>query len=253
MPISEPNTLRIIQISDCHLPADPQASYRGQNADANLKAVMAQARRWRPDLLLVTGDLSEDAGEASYRRLAGLLGTAAVPILALPGNHDEPQVMRRYFSQGPWDGLDTVDFGAWRLILVDSKKTGAVAGSIRDSTLEGLRRILKANPRQHKLVALHHQPLPVGAAWIDRFRLEAPEQLFSVLDEDQGVRSVVWGHIHHAFEAERNGVRLLGAPSSVANSLPATARFELDERGPACRWLELTGQGKVETGVLLGR
>jgi hypothetical protein len=43
---------------------------------------------------------------------------------------------------------------------------------------------------------------------------------------------------------------LLGAPSTVANSLPQTRRFTLDLAGPACRWLELGVDGGVETGLL---
>jgi hypothetical protein len=36
----------------------------------------------------------------------------------------------------------------------------------------------------------------------------------------------------------------------VANSLPRTERFTLDLDGPSCRWLELSPDGTVETGVL---
>ena len=64
---------RLAQISDCHLSADPDKPYRGLRADTGLEAVIAATARWQPDAVLVTGDLSEDASESSYQRLAGHL------------------------------------------------------------------------------------------------------------------------------------------------------------------------------------
>ena len=61
---------------------------------------------------------------------------------------------------------------------------------------------------------------------------------------------MTWGHIHHPFDTTRKGVRLLGAPSSVANSLPNKQKFTLDLAGPACRWIELVEDGSVETGIM---
>lgn len=34
----------IVQISDCHLAADPAQPYRGRNADAGLRSVLAGAK-----------------------------------------------------------------------------------------------------------------------------------------------------------------------------------------------------------------
>jgi hypothetical protein len=45
-------------------------------------------------------------------------------------------------------------------------------------------------------------------------------------------------------------VTVLGSPSSVANSLPVRETFTLDLGGPACRWLELSSKGTIETGLL---
>ena len=50
---SEANFLRVVQISDCHLPADPRTPYRGQDADANLKGVWEKVVSWSPDLILL--------------------------------------------------------------------------------------------------------------------------------------------------------------------------------------------------------
>ncbi len=50
----------IAQVSDCHLSADPQTQYRGINPHHNLKTLMQKVKAMQPDLLLASGDLSED-------------------------------------------------------------------------------------------------------------------------------------------------------------------------------------------------
>ncbi len=244
------NALRIIQVSDCHVSSDPRADYRGENADRNLADLLPAMRAWQPDLVLLTGDISEDGSAASYGRVTALLGTLEAPLLALPGNHDLPDVMKRFFPQGPWDGLYQQVMKNWQLVLLDSTEQNRIGGLILQQELDQLDRCLSSSNAAFTFVALHHQPVPVNSAWIDRYALEDPESFFKVLDRNPRVRCVVWGHVHQEFQSMRGGVHLLGSPSTVANSLKETLRFTLDKAGPACRWLELTAEGEIETGLL---
>jgi Icc protein len=243
-------TLRVIQLSDCHVSADPDALYRGQSADANFQKVLRLAGQWNPALLLLSGDVSEDGSRESYERISGLLARTGVPVLALPGNHDVVEVMGRYFPLGPWDGPHVMEIENWQLVLLDSTEPDCISGSFSATNLEQIRASLNDNGRKHTLVALHHQPVEVGAPWIDRYMLESPARFFEVIDQSSRVRCISWGHVHHDFQVQRNGVTLLGAPSTVANSIPGTQRFTLDPAGPACRWLELSARGEVNTGLL---
>ena len=74
--------------------------------------------------MLVTGDLVQDdpAGYPHFRRLFGSLG---VPVLCLPGNHDEPRAMRRELAGEPFVLGGFVDLGRWRIVLLDSCIPGA--------------------------------------------------------------------------------------------------------------------------------
>ena len=126
-------------------------------------------------------------------------------------------------------------------------------GRLPADTLERLERALRESTAAHALLALHHQPLAVGSPWIDRYPLQEAQVFFAVVDRHQEVRGIAWGHVHQDFEAERNGVRLLGSPSTVANSLPGRTEFTPDLAGPACRWLELGPGGEIETGLVRPR
>ena len=250
MPRGALTDLRVVQLSDCHVAADPAAAYRGLDATRQLTGLLPAIRRWQPDLLLLTGDVSEDASAASYGRVSALLDSVGAPVLALPGNHDDPAVMRRYFPRGPWDGPLFHGARSWQFVLLDSTAPGRIDGVIPRGDLAKLKDGLRRSSAAHVLLALHHQPVPVGSPWIDKYALSDPEWLLTLLDAEPRLRALAWGHVHQDFEAERRGVRLLGAPSTVANSLPGRESFTLDVAGPACRWLRLAADGAVETGLL---
>lgn len=243
-----PVTLRLVQVSDCHVSADPQARYRGGDPRAGLSATLHAAKAWCPQLILATGDLSEDGSLESYAWLAGQFEALGAPVLALPGNHDHPRRMADAFSHCPTDDPLVHDVPGWRLILLNSSAEGVVAGRLTERMLSGLADAL-ASHHAAKLVLLHHPPLPVGSPWIDRYMLEAPERLWDLIDRPD-VLAVAWGHIHHAVALRHGHARLLGAPATSVNSLPGQQRFTPDPAGPACRWLELRSDGKLETGVL---
>lgn len=241
---------RLLQISDCHLSQDPATLYRGKSADAGLESLLPGIAAWRPHLVLATGDLSEDASAASYQRLGYFFRRLAVPVLALPGNHDDDLLMQQHFPHGPWDGPLVIQAGVWQLILLKSTLAGRIDGAITQADIQSVCLTLGSMPKKLVLLALHHQPVPVGATWIDRYMLQNPGALLDLVEEHEQVVGVLWGHVHQAFETRLAATRLLACPSTAANSKPATEKFEHDPAGPACRWLQLHPQGQIETGLL---
>jgi len=242
--------LRILQVSDCHLPRDPVTPYRGHSADRGLASLLPAIRRWQPDLMLLTGDVSEDGSGAAYGRATAQLSTAGAPVLALPGNHDDPALMRRYFPTGPWNGPLLHQARNWVVALLDSTEPGRVSGVLQPAALDALDLQLRRSNAQHILLALHHQPVPVGSPWIDKYPLEQSEPFWQLVERHPRVRGVVWGHVHQDFTGQAGDVALLGAPSTAVNSLPGRETFTRDLGGPACRWLELHPDGAIEAGVL---
>jgi Icc protein len=241
--------MRVVQLSDCHVSGDPAARYRGVDARATLETLLPTMQAWAPDRVLATGDLSEDGSPESYRWLADRLGALAAPVLALPGNHDDAEALAAAFPGSPQDGPAEFAGAGWRVIGLNSAVPGAIPGRLGPVTLAALDAALEADDRP-VLIALHHQPLPVASPWIDRYPLLEPAELWRVLRRHEAVRAVCWGHIHHAFDSAVNGIRALGCPSTVSNSLPRVERFTPDPAGPACRWFELGEDGTLETGLL---
>jgi Icc protein len=241
--------VKIIQLSDCHISADPDAVYRGINPREMLRALLPAVRSWGPELVLITGDLAEDASEGAYAFLRQELDRIEAPVLTIPGNHDDAGLQSEAFADTPvLDPLSRIS-GGWKLVLLNSAVAGRIAGELTERMLAGLRAELET-AETPVLVAVHHQPVPTASPWIDRYPLEQPERFWSVVDAQPLVRAVIWGHIHHDYRARRGGVDLLGAPSTAANSRPESGAFVADGAGPACRWINLEPDGGLDCGLL---
>lgn len=240
----------LVQLSDSHLFAEADATLVGMNTRESLQRVIDLVREQQPrvDLLLATGDLSQDGTLASYQHFREMTASFGVPTRWIPGNHDEPQIMAHAALHS--DLLEpVVDIGNWRITLLDSAVPGSVPGYLQDSQLQLLAQALSEAPHRHHLVCFHHHPVPIGCAWMDPIGLRNPEALFAVLDRFPQVRAVLWGHVHQEIDRERNGVRLLASPSTCIQFAPGSEDFNVSTEAPGYRWLRLHADGRLETGV----
>jgi 3',5'-cyclic-AMP phosphodiesterase len=245
------SSVRITHFTDPHLYGGEHEALRGVQTLPALNAALAHARArdWPPDALLVTGDLVQDdpGGYTHFRRIFGGLG---LPVLCLPGNHDEPKAMERELAGAPFVLGGHVDLGRWRLVLLDSCLPGAANGALGPAALAQLEAALAGAGKRHCMVCLHHHRVPMESRWLDRVGLTNAEEFFKLIDAHRNVRAVVWGHVHQNFDALRKGVRLLATPSTCAQFLPHADDFAVDHRPPAYRTLELRTDGSLITEVV---
>jgi Icc protein len=240
----------LVQLSDSHLFADADGTLLGMNTRESLQRVVELVRQQQPhiDLMLATGDLSQDGTLESYQQFRALTAAIGAPMRWIPGNHDEPQIMAHAAVHS--DLLEpVVDVGNWRVTLLDSAVPGSVPGYLQDQQLQLLAQALSEAPSRHHLVCFHHHPVPIGCAWMEPIGLRNPEALFAVLDRFPQVKAVLWGHVHQEIDRERNGVRLLASPSTCIQFAPGSEDFKVSEQAPGYRWLRLHADGRLETGV----
>ena len=240
----------LVQLSDSHLFAEADGTLLGMNTRDSLQRVIGLVREQQPqiDLVLATGDLSQDGTLESYQQFRDLTRQIDAPARWIPGNHDEPQVMAHAAVHS--DLLEpVVDIGHWRVTLLDSAVPGSVPGYLQDSQLQLLAQALSEAPNRHHLVCFHHHPVSIGCAWMEPIGLRNPEALFAVLDRFPQVKAVLWGHVHQEIDRERSGVRLLASPSTCIQFAPGSEDFKVSEQAPGYRWLRLHADGRLETGV----
>jgi len=240
----------LIQITDTHILADPHETFDGVDSAATLRAVMEHIRAQEsPDLLLLTGDLVHEPDAASYQRLNTLLHEAPAPVYAIPGNHDDPGLMRECL-QKPIRYERELEGDGWRILLLNSWLPGEHAGRLPPGELSWLDGQMEAGGETPTLVAVHHPPVNIGSPWMDAMGLYNADDLLAVLGRHAQVRGVVWGHIHQEFDAERDGLRLLGCPSTCVQFRPGSKHYEKDDLGPGYRRLWLKENGELVTEVI---
>jgi len=229
--------MRLIQISDCHLCANPEARSRIGYPLRQLRAVVARARRLRPDIVLVSGDIGHDESPAAYRHAFEVFAEFECPWFWMTGNHDHPEFMEELH---PFH--DELDLGDWRLLLLDSRVPGQAGGELGQDALQELAVRLEEDDRP-TLLAMHHPPLSVGSAWMDALGLADREAFWQTLAAYAQVRAVLCGHIHQAFAARHGDIAVYGCPATADQFLPRQDDFTLDEASrPGFRIVDLEGQ-----------
>lgn len=244
------HSVLLVQLSDSHLFADAEGTLLGMNTRDSLQHVIERVRAEQAeiDLLIATGDLSQDGSVESYGHFRRMCEQLGAPARWLPGNHDERAQMTEAASHSGF--LDPVlDIGNWRVTLLDSSVPGSVPGYLADDQLQLLAAALSEAPDRHHLICLHHHPVSIGCAWMEPIGLRNPEALFTLLERFPQARALLWGHVHQTFDQMRGSLRLLASPSTCVQFEPGSVDFKVGEQAPGYRWLRLHADGTLETGV----
>ncbi|MGV0027981.1 3',5'-cyclic-AMP phosphodiesterase [Phormidesmis priestleyi] len=243
--------LLIAQVTDIHLFAETDRTLLGLPTTESFEFLIEQLYRLnpRPDLLLLTGDLSQDGTSDSYDRLQALLSPLGIPVYWLPGNHDLPDVMARSLSHPLFLPDKSFQAGDWQFVLLDSSVPGCVHGHLSNDELQWLDQELQQNPERPAIVALHHPPFLTQSDWLDTSILQNPDDLLAVIDRHPQVEIVLFGHIHQEFQYERKHVTYLGTPSTCIQFEPKSSNFALDHQKPGFRLLTLQSNGRWHTQV----
>src|SRR6202166_202195 len=155
--------MQILHITDPLLYGSATGRLRGVETDASLHAVLDDAFARVPDYsaVLVTGDLVQDDA-SGYLRFRSIFGNLKKPVLCIPGNHDEPEAMRRELNGGPFQICGEHEAGGWQFIMLDSYDPGHVGGRLCPNELARLDDALSCSSK-HAMVCLHHHPIFMGS------------------------------------------------------------------------------------------
>ncbi|WP_263261263.1 3',5'-cyclic-AMP phosphodiesterase [Pseudomonas sp. RIT-PI-S] len=244
------SSVLLLQLTDSHLFAEADGTLLGMNTADSLRQVVERVMAEQPtvDLMIATGDLSQDGTLASYERFREMTACIDAPHHWMAGNHDEAAVMAEHYG-GSELMRQVVDIGNWRITMLDSSVSGSVPGWLAEDQLQTLEASLQGAPDRHHLVCLHHHPVSIDCKWMEPIGLRNAEAFLAVIDRYPQVRAVLWGHIHQQLERERNGVRLLASPSTCVQFKPLSEDFSLDRIAPGYRWLRLNPNGQLDTGI----
>lgn len=242
--------LRVLQLTDPHLMADPDGALLGVNTRDSLDAVIAQVLKdhGQPDLILATGDIAQDASEEAYRLFGDKLKAFNCDSVWIAGNHDDSSVLTPIATELNASNRHVIK-GGWQFVLLDTSVPGKVYGHLPDSELAFLEKTLVENPDRPALIALHHHPVDIDTRWMSAIGLQNNEDFWRVVDRFPQVKAVLWGHIHQEYDEYRKGVRLLATPSTCIQFTAGSVKFSVEEKSPGYRWFEMKPDGEFTTHV----
>lgn len=234
--------LTFIHIGDTHISPDPDYSlpYADYTPLEGTKALVnsLQVLPFEVDFILHTGDVVYDPHESAYATAKDLFAPLNMPIYYIAGNHDHNDgLQRQLLGREPSDIIPNlhyeVEVNGVQMICVDSNGPAQVpAGYVPDDQLEWLDRLCTADDDRPLVIAIHHNPLPVGVPFLDDAMLITNGLDFHNIVKKAGSRlvGVFHGHIHQSTTTYREGVMYSSTASSWVqlHSYPGMTEPESD-------------------------
>lgn len=199
---------KVIQITDTHIVREGQLAYGKVDTAAALVETVTTVNRMLPqigpvDLVIVTGDLTDFGTAEEYHRFCHIMAPLQIPFRAVPGNHDDREVMRAVFSDQEWmpssGPIDWIaDLGDFAVVGLDTNVPRAPHGRLADDSLDFLKRQMDRFSAKPFLVGAHHPPFETGIIAMDIQNLHDSAGLREVLDRHAGEVMLLCGHVHRS-------------------------------------------------------
>ena len=245
---------KILQLTDFHLFGDQQTKLIGINPLQTLQHVLAKVTidisKNYPDLVILTGDISQDYSLESYKIVTKNFQFFQCPVVATMGNHDYFPMFNKVFGN-PTQIITKISSATnWRILILNSNWPKHVDGQITGNDLIFLQKNLEMSSDQPTIIFIHHHVLPIDSNWLDRINLRNASEFLAIIDQYKNVKAVVCGHVHQDTTIYRQDVIFLSTPSTSWQFAVKSYNFSLDNLMPGYRWINLYEDGTIKTEVV---
>jgi 3',5'-cyclic AMP phosphodiesterase CpdA len=186
----------LLHISDTHF---------GTEQAAVLEALVAMALQQRPELVVLSGDITQRARAAQFAAARQFVSRLGAPVLAVPGNHDIAlfNLLARAFY--PYAGFQKAFgsslqgvYASQQLLVVGVNTTRAhrhIHGQVSAQQIDSVANTLRTAQAQQLRVVVVHQPIAVVREQ-DAHNLLRGNALAQQCWAAAGADIVLGGHIH---------------------------------------------------------
>lgn len=212
----------IAQISDTHLSGHGKKTFGIAPMAENLMRCVQHINHFRPqpDLVLHTGDVTNNGQTDEARRAAAILNQLEMPYYIVPGNHDDRGILAAHFGT-PVCPLDpsglanyTIDTPDLRLIGLDSTHPGTPGGYMDETRASWLKSELAKAPHTPTILFMHHPPATFGVIETDVDGFKNIELLADIVQQHKNIIRILAGHIHLASLTQWANTVISTAPST---------------------------------------
>jgi Icc protein len=158
--------------------------------------VVAEVNALEPDILVVTGDLTDMGYQREYEHAAEILQRMECPRrIVIPGNHDARNVGEVFFEQHWGSRNDELVTEKVHIIGLDSSEPDLDSGRIGRQRYQWMADQFLDDMERFKIVALHHHLVPVPGTGRERNIVLDAGDMLRVLSR-VGADVVLCGHKH---------------------------------------------------------
>jgi 3',5'-cyclic AMP phosphodiesterase CpdA len=228
----------IAQMTDIHIgfaPDEKPEEFNRLRFRATLARILDAPNR--PDMLVLSGDITDHGDRESFERTAELLAECPFPVWPMVGNHDTRAELLNAFPQvRADDGFVhyVLEQNGLRIVLLDTLEEGRHGGAFCERRQAWLEARLDEAPETPTLIFMHHPPVVSGIEWMDPGADEAwVQRLAAALRGREQVLAIHCGHLHRPLAASFEGIPLCVTPSVaplVAMDLRPIDRNDPDQR-----------------------
>jgi 3',5'-cyclic AMP phosphodiesterase CpdA len=186
----------LLQISDTHF---------GTEQPDVVEAVVALAAQQRPDVVVLSGDITQRAQPAEFLAAKAFVSRLNAPVLTIPGNHDialydiVSRLTHPYarYAAVFGDDLEPVHSAEDLLVVCvnTSRRLRHKNGEVSEEQIDRVARLLTAATQQQLRVVVVHQPVAVTLD-SDRTNLLRGHDAATKAWAAAGADLVMGGHIH---------------------------------------------------------
>ena len=210
--------VKIIQITDTHFFADDNLEMYGVKPNIKFREVMSRMINedlHDADMILLTGDMSQDETAESYQKIANHFCNFDIPIYWIPGNHDHNENMEAVFqSTRNFYRVESLSLTDWHLIFLNTKINGREDGCLTQAELDMLRREITATLSCKKIaIIMHHHPFPVNTPLIDNYILKNRQDFWNIVN-GSGVELIICGHVHGDYSIKYHNMMIETSPAT---------------------------------------
>jgi 3',5'-cyclic AMP phosphodiesterase CpdA len=245
----------VCQISDMHVMAGGRLACGIVDTAAHLQRCIAHilALKQRPDIVVMTGDLTDAGRPEEYALLRELIAPLPMPVYLMPGNHDEREALRAAFPKHTYLGQCppyiqySIDDHALRIVAIDTVVPGKAHGELCEARLAWLARTLAALPQHPTLLLMHHPPFTTLIGHMDDIGLVNPQPLAQIVAQHPQIERVLCGHLHRPIQTRFAGTIACTAPGTAHQitldlARDAAATFTMEPPGYLLHaWSAATG------------
>jgi putative phosphoesterase len=197
--------MEIVQLSDIHVGA--------QFREAVFNQVIEEVNSLKPDVVIITGDLTNEGLKEQYEKCKTLISKINVNrIIAISGNHDYRNTgylhFKKYF---PFQTINELSDDVV-LITIGTARPDRDEGEVGHRQTLWLERTMKKYQNRTKILAMHHHLIGIPDTGSDRLTIvDAGDVLRATLDSD--VDLVLCGHKHRPWLWDFNKLLIVNAGS----------------------------------------